>query len=148
MSSKQSTVDFIVEQIESAGRISFRKMFGEYAIYCDGKVPALICDDQLLVKPTEAGRAFLRGNVVDGYPFPGATAWFLISGDMWDDREWMTNLIRITASELVPPKKKTKKPKTETAVAKKSPVKKVAAKKPRAKKAASKTPTVKTLPKA
>jgi hypothetical protein len=29
---------------------------GEYAIYCNGKVVALVCDNQLFVKPTEAAQ--------------------------------------------------------------------------------------------
>ncbi|RJT43728.1 TfoX/Sxy family protein [Legionella taurinensis] len=55
MSSKQSTIDFILEQITNAGTVYAKKMFGEYAIYCDDKVVALVCDDQLFVKPTTAG---------------------------------------------------------------------------------------------
>jgi TfoX/Sxy family transcriptional regulator of competence genes len=31
-------------------------MFGEYAIYCNEKVVALVCDNQVFVKPTAAGR--------------------------------------------------------------------------------------------
>ena len=49
MASKQNTVDFILEQTSSAGKISAKKMFGEYAVYCDGQIIALICDDQLLL---------------------------------------------------------------------------------------------------
>ncbi len=52
MASSQGTVDFIVEQMASAGTVSARKMFGEYGIYCDGKMVALVCDDRLFVKPT------------------------------------------------------------------------------------------------
>lgn len=43
------------DQMRGGGDIPFRKMFGEYAIYCDAKVLALVCDNQLLVKPTAAG---------------------------------------------------------------------------------------------
>jgi TfoX/Sxy family transcriptional regulator of competence genes len=43
MSSQQSTVDFIVEQMAKAGAVSARKMFGDYGIYCDGKMVALVC---------------------------------------------------------------------------------------------------------
>jgi TfoX/Sxy family transcriptional regulator of competence genes len=42
MSSKQSLADFIIEQIENAGTVSARKMFGEYGIFCNGKMVALI----------------------------------------------------------------------------------------------------------
>ncbi len=62
MSSKQNTVDFILEQITNAGTICAKKMFGEYAIYCDDKVVALVCDDQLFVKPTKAGKGNRSAN--------------------------------------------------------------------------------------
>lgn len=75
MASQQSTVDFIVEQIGGAGRVSARKMFGEYGIYCDGKMVALVCDDQLYIKPTAAGRAYI-GDVTEGAPYPSAKPWF------------------------------------------------------------------------
>ena len=105
MASHQSTVDYILEQIAHAGNISGKKMFGEYALYCDTKVVALICDDQLFVKPTAAGKAFI-GAVVEALPYSGAKPYFLISGEKWDDREWLAELIRISAGELPFPKQK------------------------------------------
>lgn len=106
MTSRQTTVDFILEQVAGAGAVSAKKMFGEYGIYCDGKMVALVCDDQLFVKPTESGRSFI-GNITEGVPYPGAKACFLITGDKWDNRNWLSELIRISAAELPLPKKKT-----------------------------------------
>ena len=105
MASQQSTVDFILEQISDAGTVSARKMFGEYVLYCDGKVVALICDDQLFVKPTSAGKTFVE-SPIEGIPYPGAKLYLLISGDLWEDSEWLTSLVRITAAELPLPKKR------------------------------------------
>lgn len=105
MASKQTTVDFITEQIAGAGQIRSRKMFGEYAIYCNEKVVALVCDDKLFVKPTKAGRLFIE-TVEEGEPYPGAKAYFHISGDLWEDRQWLTELIAKTAEELPLPKPK------------------------------------------
>jgi TfoX/Sxy family transcriptional regulator of competence genes len=107
MSSDQSFVDFIVDQIENAGTITYRKMFGEYAIYSSGKVVALVCDNKLFVKPTESGRAFI-GDVVEAPAYPGAKMSFLVE-DKIEDREWISNLIRITAKELPEPKPKKNK---------------------------------------
>ena len=112
MASDQDFVDFIVDQLENAGNITSRKMFGEYAIYCDGKVTALVCDNQLFVKPTEAGRSFI-GEVVEAPPYPGAKMSFLIE-DGFEDRDWISDLVRITAKELPEPKSKNKKTKTKT----------------------------------
>ncbi|TAL63248.1 MAG: TfoX family protein [Legionella sp.] len=103
MSSRQSTVDFILDQIAGAGMVTAKKMFGEYALYCNNKVVALVCDDQLFVKPTNAGKAFIN-DFVEGIPYPGAKPYLLIPADLWDEREWLTNLIQITALELPAPK--------------------------------------------
>jgi TfoX/Sxy family transcriptional regulator of competence genes len=106
MPSDENFVKFIVDQIENAGVITYKKMFGEYAIYSDGKIAALICDDQLFVKQTEGGRAFID-DVIEASPYPGAKLSFLIE-DKFEDKEWLSSLIRITAKELPVPKPKKK----------------------------------------
>jgi DNA transformation protein and related proteins len=113
MASKQTTVDFVLEQIQGAGAVRAKAMFGEYAVYCNDKVVALVCNDQLFVKPTVAGKNFI-GTVTEGPPYPGAKACFLISGDQWEDREWLSQLIKLTALELPLPKPKKKSPRSKT----------------------------------
>ncbi|MEF9942851.1 MAG: TfoX/Sxy family protein, partial [Burkholderiaceae bacterium] len=71
MASDSSFVDYVRDQIGAAGHIEFKKMFGEYAVYCDSKVVALICNNQLFLKPTVAARALLNP-VVEAPPYPGA----------------------------------------------------------------------------
>ncbi len=107
MSSQQKTADFLVDQMIDAGEVSIRKMFGEYAIYCDKRVVGLICDDQLFIKPTDKGRDYI-GETDEKPPYVGAKPYFLIPDDRWDDNEWLSELIRITASQLPLPKKKTR----------------------------------------
>lgn len=105
MATKKSTVEYILEQIAEAGTVSARKMFGEYAIYCNGKVVALACDDKLFVKPTKAGKKFIV-DVTEEPAYPGAKPYYLISGEQWDDAEWLTELIKLTTLDLPQPKKK------------------------------------------
>ena len=107
MSSNESFVKFVAEQIESAGEIRYRKMFGEYALYCNEKVVALICDNQLFVKPTRSGKEFI-GDVVEAPPYKGAKPSFLIE-DQIEDAEWLSELIVLTEKELPRPIKKKKK---------------------------------------
>jgi TfoX/Sxy family transcriptional regulator of competence genes len=111
MASDLESVEFAVDQIKGAGDITYRKMFGEYALYCKGKIVALICDNQFFVKPTEAGRSFI-GDVVEAPPYPGAKPPFLI-GEKIEDKDWMSNLVRLTENELPEPKPK-KKPKKKS----------------------------------
>jgi len=100
MATKQSTVDFILDQLVSVGNISARKMFGEYALYCDGKVVGLVCDDTLYIKITEQGKIFAGTYYQEGYAYKGAKMSMLIDGDRIEDREWLTELVRVTAENL------------------------------------------------
>ena len=106
MASDLDFVEFVVDQMENSGVITYRKMFGEYAVYCEGKVVALVCDNQLFIKPTEAGKAYI-GNVVEAPPYPGAKPSFLIEEQI-EDKDWISNLVRLTERELPEPKPKTK----------------------------------------
>ena len=50
MSTQKETVEFILDKLGNFKAFSVRAMFGEYALYADGKVVGLICNDQLYVK--------------------------------------------------------------------------------------------------
>ena len=110
MATSNDTMIFLLDQLSSLGEASSKKMFGEYCLYLSGKPVGLVCDDQLYLKPTNAGRALLD-NVVEGSPYPGAKPHLLITPDQWEDREWLCDLVRATARELPLPKPKVKKPK-------------------------------------
>jgi len=107
MASDFKFVEYAIDQLGGAGALTFRKMFGEYALYVDGKVVALVCDNQVFIKPTNAGRKLL-GDVEEAPPYNGAKNSFLI-GDQLEDRELMAAVVAATAAELpVPPPKKPK----------------------------------------
>lgn len=42
------------EQLQKTGNVTTRKMMGEYCVYYNGKMVGDICDNTLLLKPTEA----------------------------------------------------------------------------------------------
>jgi len=102
-------VEYITDQADNSCKLTHRMMFGGCTLYLDGKVVALICDDQLFVKPTRAGRAFI-GDVVEAPAYPGAKNSFLI-GDQVEDGVWLTKLLMLTAAELPTPRPKKKKKK-------------------------------------
>lgn len=108
MATKESTAEFLMEQVSGAGAVRIRKMFGEYALYCDEKVVALICDDRFFVKPTDAGKEF--GPFEEGPPYPGSKPFFIVDEDRWEDRDFMADLVRVTSAALpIPKPKKAKK---------------------------------------
>ncbi len=83
MATDPGFVELVTDQIDSDKEISYRKMFGEYALYCNGKVVALICNNQLYVKITEPGKTFV-GDMTEAPAYPGAKPSFLV-GDEIDD---------------------------------------------------------------
>lgn len=105
MATKQSTVDYLLDQLSELPNVTTRKMFGEFAVYVGGKVTALVCDNQLFLKPTEAGRARIQ-NLKEAPAYPGAKPSFLIETDLWEDRDWLTELVLATAAQLPEPKPK------------------------------------------
>ena len=109
MASDLSLVEYVVDQFAEDCGVTYKKMFGEFGLFSDGKMFAMICDDRLFVKPTEGGRAFI-GDVVEAPPYPGAKPIFLIE-DQIDDAEWLSELVRITTRELPVPKRKKRKKK-------------------------------------
>jgi len=105
MSSGIEFVEYVCGQLFDVGEITYRKMFGSYGIYMDGKFMALICDDQFFLKPTVVGKAIL-GTPIEEPPFPGARDWYLIE-DL-DDSEFLMRLLVATWEELpfLKPKKR------------------------------------------
>jgi TfoX/Sxy family transcriptional regulator of competence genes len=111
MATDQHYVEHICEQANLPGALSYKKMFGEYALYLDGKVVALVCDNQLFIKPTDDGRKIL-GTPAEHPPYPGAKPHFRVDAEI-DDRERLKKLFLATARALPAPKPKTKKAKTK-----------------------------------
>ena len=84
-------------------------MFGEYALYVGDAVAALVCDDTLFVKITEEGKEFAGERYMEGFAYKGAKASIQIESEYLEDREWLEELLAITAAHLPPPKPKKKK---------------------------------------
>ena len=106
MASSTDFVQFITDQCSGAGEITARKMFGDYAIYCDGKIFGLVCDDRFYLKPTHAGRSLLR-QVELLPPYEGAKDYFYIA-DV-DDRDYLAQLVSETCKALPHPKPRKKR---------------------------------------
>lgn len=108
MSTSPEFMEYVNEQFSDAGDVSHKKMFGEYGLYMDGKFVGLVCDDEVFIKITNAGRNKLR-EVVEKPPYDGASPYFLISE--LDDPEYIRDFMQATWAELPFPKPKKKKAK-------------------------------------
>lgn len=106
MASRIEFVEFIVDQLQDAGIITYKKMFGEYGLYCNGKIFGLICDNQFYIKITNAGKKICP-ELSEAPPYEGAKNYFLI--DDIENREMLTKLVAATYAELPEPKPKKRK---------------------------------------
>lgn len=104
MASEPGFVEYVCNQVGLGRELTYKRMFGEYAIYLNAKVVAFVCDNQLYVKPTAEGGSVL-GTVSEHSPFPGAKPHFRID-DALEDRELLHRLLRATANALPMPKPK------------------------------------------
>lgn len=102
MGTRAETIEFLTDQLSALPSIRSRRMFGEFALYCDEKVVAFVCDDELFIKPTEVGRAYI-GTPDEAPAYPGSKLYFRIGGDLWEDRDWLTGLVAETAAALPMP---------------------------------------------
>lgn len=100
-------IQYVCDQIDDACEMSYRHMFGGTTLYSRGKVVALICENQLFVKPTDAGRAHI-GDVCEAPAYEGSKNFFLIS-DGIEDAEWLSELIEQTERELPAPRPRKKR---------------------------------------
>lgn len=110
MASNLDFVQYVCEQIGGAGEITHKRMFGEYGIYCNGKVIGVICDNQFFVKKTSSGTDILAG-CEEAEPYTGAKPHLLV--ESVDDKDLMARFISATYDEVPAPKSKKKLPKTE-----------------------------------
>ncbi|MDO4269962.1 MAG: TfoX/Sxy family protein [Eubacteriales bacterium] len=105
MASRLEFVEFVCEQLSEAGAVTYKRMFGEFGLYCGGKFFATVEDDMLCLKITEPGRALLPGvEIVE--PHEGAHYFYI---ENLDDRAFLAKLVRATCDALPAPRPKKKK---------------------------------------
>jgi TfoX/Sxy family transcriptional regulator of competence genes len=106
MATSAATIDHLLETLAPL-RLAARKMLGEYALYLDEKVVALVCDDLLYLKPTPGALAALPDSPT-GPPYPGAKPHLVVT-DALDEPENVIAALKAISAEL--PQPKPKKPK-------------------------------------
>ena len=111
MSTEPSFIEHVEDQAGLGGRLTSRRMFGEYGFHLDGKFLALACENSLFVKVTPAlGAAGLELPLAP--PYPGAKP-YAVADELLDSPVALRRLLLATAEELPEPKPKRRR-KTKT----------------------------------
>lgn len=106
MAADKEYLNYILDQLSELDNITHRQMMGEYIIYYRGRIAAYLCDNRLLIKPTETAKKLMPGAPLEP-PYEGAKE-MLLAEDT-DDRDFLTKLFISIFDELPEPKPKSKK---------------------------------------
>src|SRR5690606_8541320 len=79
----QDFIDYVAGQASLGDRLTRKKLFGEYALYVDGRVVAFACDNSLFVKPSAAVQRLAPG-LPARPPYPGAKD-YPVADELLDD---------------------------------------------------------------
>lgn len=110
MASSPDFIKFVADQVAAAGdNIRYRKMFGDYMLYCDDRPVLLICDDTVYVKQIPETMAIFAAHGVTpdaGIPYNGARPHWILDVENID---LSVDMVRELARVLPVPKPKKKK---------------------------------------
>lgn len=107
MATQKETVEFLLTRLREPKRFAARPMFGEYALYADGKVVALVCDDRLYVKIVPASKE-LEPLCEKAEPYPRARPHYLVEEGQFSSLPSLPAILCAIAESL-PEKKKRKR---------------------------------------
>ena len=96
-------VQYVVDQLSGAGTIQYKKLFGEYGLWRDGKFFGTVEDDVFYVKITEAGTRLLP-DAVPAAPHGGEPGMYEV--EELEDRDFLERLVRETCEQLPAPKER------------------------------------------
>ena len=105
MATQKETVEYILEALDDDKTFSARPMFGEFALYANQQVVALICDDTLYVKIMPASQA-LASSCKQGQPYPGAKAYYIVAEEQLHTIDHLPQILRNIADEIPAKKRK------------------------------------------
>lgn len=102
MATRETTLAAILANLRGHN-IRAAKMFGEYTLYCDEKVVALIADDQFFLKITPSSEEVFDARH-EAPPYPGAKLHYRIPEERIQDAVFMTEIVNRVAADLPAPK--------------------------------------------
>lgn len=109
MATNKEYIEWVCEQVKSAGEIRSRKMFGEYMVYCDNKPVLLVCDNMVFVKElpeTKAIFAKYEYEPESGFPYSGAKSHYILDCENQELASEMTQSLAAITPFPKPKKRK------------------------------------------
>lgn len=105
MATSLDFIEYVCEQISSAGAVRYKKMFGEYIVYVNEKPILLICDNTVFVKILDCIGEKMK-DAERGFPYSGAKEHYILD---IDNSEFSKEIIALLEPIIPLPKPKKKK---------------------------------------
>lgn len=105
MATTPDYIEFVCSQIEDEWNPQYRKMFGEYMVYVQGKPLLLVCDNTVYARELESIGGLME-NADKGFPYKGAKEHYIVDVE---DRQLLDQLIERLEKVVPVPVKKAKK---------------------------------------
>lgn len=96
-------INYVCEQLEGLGNITYKKMFGEFMVYLNEKPVIIVCDNTAFVKKLDCIEKIMQ-NAEVGYPYKGAKEHYILDIDNKEfSKEVVLNIEKFTP---IPKRKK------------------------------------------
>lgn len=102
MATSKEFIEYVCEQIPQGYAVAYRKMFGEYMAYVNGKPIFLVCDNTVYVKKIPPLAELMQGAEC-GVPYGGAKEHYILDIENVDVT---ARAVEILERETPLPKKK------------------------------------------
>ncbi len=105
MATTRDFIEYVCEQIEGAGIIRHRKMFGEYMIYINDKPILMVCDNTVFIKIHPCLDNIMK-DAAKGFPYQGAKEHYILDIDNSPLCREVINILEKLIPQPLPKKKK------------------------------------------
>lgn len=104
MATDLSYIQFVCEQLRGEDA-TYKKMFGEYMVYIEGKPVLLVCDNTVFVKEVKELEEIMS-EADKGFPYDGAKECYILD---IENVELVEKVVAVLKEVIPLPKKKIKK---------------------------------------
>ncbi len=80
MATSLDFINYVCEQLDGIGNITYKKMFGEYMVYLNDKPVIIVCDNVAFVKKLDIIKEMMQ-NADVGFPYKGAKEHYVLDID-------------------------------------------------------------------
>ncbi len=80
MATSVEFINYVCEQLQGIGNVTYKKMFGEYMVYFNDKPVVIVCDNTVFVKKLDCIKEYMKSANV-GFPYHGAKEHYILDID-------------------------------------------------------------------